>query len=216
MEVVAFMAEGNLHNGIMRRVAGGMRVFLSKIGFLKSDVTDVRLCTLLRDTERYLARKHEAARHAAEKTFYGTIQADRSEQAFLASHGVDLGRYDDRQGVFHARFGTEANGMLQAFPKDFEVDAVAVRAEARRGANPLPQDQQWLAERLAYLNWTINGDTSSSRAHAVARDEMRVVEQALRDFRQPASRSSAVPSNDRVQPGHEVDMHGIAQCSGLG
>ena len=57
IELIAMLAEHDVHNGTVRRIADGVRVFLRGIGFLKSDTTDAEVCGLLRDAERYLAQE---------------------------------------------------------------------------------------------------------------------------------------------------------------
>lgn len=53
-EIIALMAEKNLHNSIVRRVINGVRQWLTKLGVLHGDTTDADIADLLRDTEDHL------------------------------------------------------------------------------------------------------------------------------------------------------------------
>lgn len=56
-EIIALMAEQNLHNHVVRRVLDSVRQFLKKAGLLKSDLTDAQIAKLLRDAQRYLSER---------------------------------------------------------------------------------------------------------------------------------------------------------------
>jgi len=56
-EIIAVMAERNIQNSITKRVIDAVRLFLKKIGFIKSDVTDAKIAGLLRDAQVYLKGK---------------------------------------------------------------------------------------------------------------------------------------------------------------
>lgn len=56
-EIIAVMAERNIQNNIVKRVLDAIRRFLKKLGFIKSDVTDAQIASLLREAQGYLKNK---------------------------------------------------------------------------------------------------------------------------------------------------------------
>jgi len=62
-EIIAVMAERNLQNDIVKRVIDAVRKFLKRIGFIKDDITDAEVASLLRDAQKYLS---ETGRSIAE------------------------------------------------------------------------------------------------------------------------------------------------------
>lgn len=209
LEIVAMMAEDNVHNnGIMRRVADGMRVFLSRIGFLKSDVTDARLCALLRDSQRYVRNLQTAIAPPSTttqpdraRTYYGSIGAKERDAALLASMGVELGPYDPATGRFPARFGEQANTALQDFPEDFVVSAIPVRHTAEVGhRGPREQDEAWLMERRAVLDWHLSAANQTVPREALLGAEMQSVESALQALKAAVRPMASSPSGDGLAP----------------
>ncbi|KVO05548.1 hypothetical protein WJ69_22880 [Burkholderia ubonensis] len=53
-EMIAMMAERNMHNSIVRRVLDGVRQFLNRIGLLRGDTTDAEIAGMLRDAQAYM------------------------------------------------------------------------------------------------------------------------------------------------------------------
>ncbi|MCA8017724.1 LPD38 domain-containing protein [Burkholderia metallica] len=53
-EMIAMMAERNMHNSIVRRVLDGVRKFLNRIGVLRGDTTDAEIAGMLRDAQAYM------------------------------------------------------------------------------------------------------------------------------------------------------------------
>jgi diguanylate cyclase (GGDEF)-like protein len=76
-EIIAFMAERNMQNGIARKVMDLVRKFLKKLGFIKSDITDVELSTLLRQSQAYLRKQGRSMADAtAAASFSANAQTD--------------------------------------------------------------------------------------------------------------------------------------------
>lgn len=207
LEIVAHMAEANMHDQpIMRRVADGMRVFLHHIGFLKADVTDAKLCRLLRDSQRYVRKlrsDHEAVQTAAvppvpasvappanwtpEVKYYGVIGAHENNAELLRAMGVELGPYDYATRRYPARFGRDAKEALSALSTDFDVRATAVHRGAEVGFfSPRHRNAQWLEERLAVLGWQLATDGKTREQGRRLLQERDAVASALAAARQPA------------------------------
>ncbi|KVD35417.1 hypothetical protein WI84_16235 [Burkholderia ubonensis] len=53
-EMIAMMAERNMHNSIVRRVLDGVRQFLNRVGLLRGDTTDAEVAGMLRDAQAYM------------------------------------------------------------------------------------------------------------------------------------------------------------------
>ncbi|WP_454727730.1 MULTISPECIES: ADP-ribosyltransferase-containing protein [Cupriavidus] len=227
LEIIAHMAEDNVHDhGIMRRVADGMRVFLHRVGFLRQDVTDARLCRLLRDSQRYVrqlevapapevprtsaaapqpsspasARQpgHPAQGWAPAQTFYGTIGGEEEHAALLRSLGVELGPYDYALARFPARFGSQAKAALDTLTTDFAVRAVPVHRGAEVGFfSPRHRNAAWLTERRAVLDWHLSAADRTPQAEARLRAEREAIGAALRAL-QATPRPPATHAGDAV------------------
>lgn len=59
-EIIATMAERNLHNSITHQAFNKVRQFVKRIGLTKNDISDAEIAGLLRDTEQYLEQQGRA------------------------------------------------------------------------------------------------------------------------------------------------------------
>ncbi|WP_432262807.1 hypothetical protein [Cupriavidus sp. TMH.W2] len=222
-EIIAHMAEDNVYDhGIMRRVWDGMRVFLRRIGFIKSDVTDARLCRLLRDSQRYVrwlrATPEPAPTHTPphgsvvpvapggpegwvpSQRFYGSVGADESNADLLRSLGVELGPYDYATGRFPARFTPEAKAALDTLTADFDVKAIAVHRGAEVGFfSPRHRNAEWLTQRRAVLDWQLTGDRPAPQRVRL-QAERQAVDTALGELASPKAVSEIRPAAGDLAP----------------
>lgn len=227
-EIIAHMAEDNVYDhGVMRCVWDGMRVFLARIGFLKSDVTDAKLCRLLRDSQRYVralrATPEPAPAPAAVRTplgttgaplatragpaawvpsqmFYGSIGADESNADLLRSLGVELGPYHYATGRFPARFAPEAKAALDTLTADFDVKAIAVHRGAEVGFfSPRHRNAEWLTQRRAVLDWQLAGERPAPQ-RARLQTERQAVDTALGELMHPQGAGERRPQAGDLAP----------------
>ncbi|SIO50469.1 hypothetical protein SAMN05444172_2570 [Burkholderia sp. GAS332] len=79
-EIIAMMAERNMHNSVVRRVLDGVRQFLKKLGVVKGDVSDAEVAKLLRDTQDYLRERGRGS--IAGTTAEPAFSKNRDDAAF--------------------------------------------------------------------------------------------------------------------------------------
>lgn len=150
-EVIALMAEDNAHHGIVRQVLDAIRKFLKKIGFLKSDVTDAEITSLLRDAREYLKaggkdanvrdmRLPALAAFSAKvnETLPDTITVDGIERPTLNSNGKPI--YPTIEGIENFwRWFNDASASRRG-----EKGVVSdVREGEVGGRNRATDDQTW-------------------------------------------------------------------------
>jgi len=85
-EVIAMMAEQNIHHPITRRILDAIRKFLHKIGVIRSDITDAQISTMLRDAESWLKDNGNRSWHSEQQT----QQRNETNQANAASINFEV------------------------------------------------------------------------------------------------------------------------------
>ncbi|MBN3777451.1 GNAT family N-acetyltransferase [Burkholderia sp. Ac-20345] len=89
-EMIAMMAERNMHNSIVRRVVDGVRQFLNRIGLLHGDTTDAEIAGMLRDAQAYMREqgRPSIADPEAATAFANTRQAEPRNPMFSRAGAV--------------------------------------------------------------------------------------------------------------------------------
>lgn len=117
-----------------------------------------------------------------EPTYYGTISPRaahdmRNNEAKLRRAGVEVSKYDFKEGVYYARFSAEAREMAKDLVHEFnivEFPRYATDDDWLRGAKNVPLPE--LNAELAYQKFWLHQDDGNFAAHRSFEQEMRSVE----------------------------------------
>ncbi|KVE31075.1 LPD38 domain-containing protein [Burkholderia sp. TSV86] len=156
-EMIAMMAERNMHNSIVRRVIDGVRKFLNRLGVLRGDTADAEIAGMLRDAQAYMREQGRPSIAERPASAFSRRGAEGDATADGLSRFIDQAMSDNRLTSTHpfaavspevataaAEHGLDLGSMKHA------IDASAIRhiwkqhsneaKETARGNLPITRD----------------------------------------------------------------------------
>lgn len=116
-EIIAVMAERNIHNKIMQRVIDAVRLFLKKIGFTKGDVTDAKIAGLLRDAQLYLKANGRSVVNSSDMVgVFSNQSSDKKNAEFAIEVAKELAEFDDAFRYNVSKSSTLEGNLKTALP----------------------------------------------------------------------------------------------------
>ncbi|HKF94124.1 MAG TPA: hypothetical protein VKB96_05895 [Gammaproteobacteria bacterium] len=191
-EIIAVMAERNLHNNIVKRVMDAIRKFLKEHGFTKEDITDVRIAQLLRDATEYLKAKEKGIADGDiadfSRAFHGTPH--RFDKFSTDNIGTGEGAQAFGYGLYFAsnkaiaesyRQNIPLNQVIKQFQRELPDDADFDEVMDLVGTGHFTKEQDRILKALDADGW-LGFDYASQAISAAYRDiENYDPSQELRD-----------------------------------
>lgn len=170
-EIIAMMAERNLHNNIVKRVLNAIRKFLSKMGLVKSDVTDAEIAGYLRDAREYLLQKNRdiISENTEQQVAYSKKSSETENGLFDENEEKKIGdvpkvgeQIDSRQQDLKEQLGEEKYAEMQDHALQKYQEARQNLIE--KGGNATEEDIQRVQEAIQDCeHWGVTKDRRTAR-----------------------------------------------------
>lgn len=170
-EIIAMMAERNLHNNIVRRVLNAIRKFLSKMGLMKSDVTDAEIAGCLREAREYLLQKNRdiISENTEQQVAYSKKSSETESGLFDENEEKKIGdvtkvgeQIDSRQQDLKEQLGEEKYAEMQDHALQEYQEARQNLIE--KGGNATEEDIQRVQEAIQSCeHWGVTKDRRTAR-----------------------------------------------------